>query len=285
MNVAIVLLLAWRIYVAVPIYAAIAVATLGYRNDAKVDIQGTNWSTLIGITAGRAFMFGLDWALFRFILPWPYNFFFGLPSNPTSWRRAVGFRDEEIVVRVSRKWYNMLPQGWLDEQLPQHERERAEVFQNRIMPAIDPTCVQAKTGYVMMDKNWDLDFAAMIAAHRLLAEGKISLDKFQKTVILHLEPHGWLIWPIHQLDAGNQEVGRQKIVAFKDRLTAMGKESLFFRWIEIVQYESTLPGGFTPERQAAAMTKARDAFEAQGVDFDRFWNDVGGMEGMPGLDT
>ena len=190
-------------------------------------------------------------------------------------------------MRVSRKWDKALSPGWIAEQKTEHEKE--EVFQARIMPAIEPKWIQAKTGYLMMDKSWDLDFAAMIAAHHLLSTQKLHLDDFQKTLILYSEPHGgWLVWAVHKLDASSansQEVGRQKIVAFKDRLTAMGKENLFFRWIEIVQYESSQPGGFMPERQAVAMSKAREAFEAQGVDFERFWKDVGGMEGMPGLES
>ncbi|KAI9876262.1 MAG: hypothetical protein M1830_006905 [Pleopsidium flavum] len=279
MNVVIVFLLAWRAYIALPAYAAIALATLGYDNEEKVDMSSTDWASLLWVIAKRALMFLCDWALFRFILPWPIDFFLGSPENPVSWRRTVGFQDKEIVVRVSRKWDKTLPQDWVEKQ----KDGGGEMFQERIMPAIDPGWVQGKTGYLMMDKSWDLDFAGMITAHQLVISGKASLEDFQKTVIVHSEPYGWLVWPVHKLDAGSNEAGRQKIVAFKDRLTAMGKENLFFRWIEIIQYESTLPGGFTSDRQAVAMAKAKELFEAQGVDFERFWRDVGGMEGMPGL--
>lgn len=64
----------------------------------------------------------------------------------------------------------------------------------------------------------------------------------------------------------------------------MGKESVFFRWIELIQYESTQPGGFTSERQASAMRQAKEMFENQGIDFEMFWREIGGMEGMPGLE-
>jgi len=279
MNVVIALLLAWRAYLAIPAYVAIMLVTLGYSNQAKVDISNTDWVPLLWIIAKRALMFLSDWALFRFILPWPLNFFLASPANPISWRRTVGFQDKEIVVRVSRKWDKSLPPDWLEEQ----KGEGGNIFQERIMPAIDPAWVQAKTGYLMMDKSWDLGFAGMITAHQLVISGKASLENFQKTVIVYSEHNGWLVWPVHKLDAGSNEAGRQKIVAFKDRLTAMGKENLFFRWIEIIQYESTQPGGFTPERQATAMAKAKELFESQGVDFERFWRDVGGMEGMPGM--
>ena len=84
--------------------------------------------------------------------------------------------------------------------------------------------------------------------------------------------------------SAQEEEGRRKIVAFKDELTSLGKESLFFRWIELVQFESSQPGGFTPDRQQKTMEKAKEMFESQGVDFDKFWAKIGGMQGMPGMD-
>jgi hypothetical protein len=52
-----------------------------------------------------------------------------------------------------------------------------------------------------------------------------------------------------------------------------------------VQYESTMPGGFTEGRQARAMQEARRMFNEAGVDFARFWEEVGGSQGMPGLNA
>jgi hypothetical protein len=63
----------------------------------------------------------------------------------------------------------------------------------------------------------------------------------------------------------------------------MGKESLFFRWVELIQYESNAPGGFTQERQIAAAEKVKKMFEDQGVDFEVFEKEIGGMNGMAGV--
>ena len=63
----------------------------------------------------------------------------------------------------------------------------------------------------------------------------------------------------------------------------MGKESLFFRWIELIQYESSQPGGFIPQRQADAVSKAKQLFENAGVDFEEFMHSIGGLDGVPGL--
>jgi hypothetical protein len=65
----------------------------------------------------------------------------------------------------------------------------------------------------------------------------------------------------------------------------MGHEDLFYRWVELVQYESTMPGGFTEGRQARAMQEARRMFNEAGVDFAKFWEEVGGSQGMPGLNA
>lgn len=70
----------------------------------------------------------------------------------------------------------------------------------------------------------------------------------------------------------------------QERLTAMRKESLFFRWIELIQYESSQPGGFTAQRQERAMQKAKQLFEKQGIDFEKFIRSIGGLENFPGFD-
>jgi hypothetical protein len=114
---------------------------------------------------------------------------------------------------------------------------------------------------------------------------EMKLEDFRTNILIHNEEFGWMV--IETAAAGGsvkEEEGRRKIVAFKDELTAMGKENLFFKWIELVQYESSKPGGFGPEEQLKTMAKAKDLFEAQGIDFDQFWAKVGGMEGMPGMD-
>jgi len=64
----------------------------------------------------------------------------------------------------------------------------------------------------------------------------------------------------------------------------MGKEHLFFRWIELLQYESSQPGGFTMERQTAIVAKARVMFDEQGIELNEFLGSEG-VRGLPGLDV
>ena len=277
MNVVIAILLIWRARVALPLYAAILLATLGYESTAKVDYRHLDWIPLLSVGGRRALMFLVDWLLAVYIVPWPLDFFLESPANPALWRWRIGFQDQEIVVRKSRKWDGELPRDWLAE-----EADPA-VYEQKIMPAIDRKYLDTKTGYLLMDKNWNLDFTGMIAAHALVKQGKASFSDFRKTVIVYSEDHGWLVWQVWKLDEGSQEEGRRKIVLFKDKLTAMGKENLFFKWIELIQYETSQPGRFTEERQTGTMRKAKALFDSEGVDFDKFWDEVGGVQGLPGV--
>lgn len=43
------------------------------------------------------------------------------------------------------------------------------------------------------------------------------------------------------------------------------------------------PEGFTQERQIAAAEKVKIMFQEQGVDWDKFSQEIGGLEGVPGL--
>ena len=137
----------------------------------------------------------------------------------------------------------------------------------------------------MLNKEWDLDWSAMVTATKMVDKKKMDIEDFKTTIFVHHSEFGWMT--IETAEAGGstaEEEGRRKIVAFKEELTRMGKENLFFRWIELVQYESSRPDGFGPEQQQKTMIKAKEMFEAQGVDFDKFWAKVGGMKGMPGMD-
>jgi hypothetical protein len=273
MNICFAALLLWRLVVALPTYFGIFISTLGHHSEHKIDIKETSWNGLMSVIMSRTFLFFMDYSLAKFVLPWPLEFFYGAPSNPVAWRRKNGFKDKEVIVRVSRKWDAELQPGWM---------ENDEVtIKERIMPALGPK-VQTKTGYLLMDKYWDLGFAEMIHAHALLDSGTLKMEDFEKTVWIHSPSYGWSMWKV---DGDRPDVqSTQKISLFKDKLTAMGKENLFYRWVELIQYESSLPGGFGPERQKVAMQKAKALFEKQGVDFEKFWEEVGGPEGLPGME-
>ncbi|KAJ9662270.1 hypothetical protein H2201_006201 [Coniosporium apollinis] len=279
LNVTILGLLLWRTYYILPTYWAITLSMLGNKTSATIDTESKSRTQLFWIVLWRTFTFLLDFLLIKIIWPWPLTFFFERPGNPCIWRWRVGFRNREIYVRVSRKWGS--------EELLQGAKKGDEspFFKVRILPAIDRHYVRSKTGYLMMDANWDLDFATMVAAHRLVDTKAVPEDAFEKSILaFSTELDSWLVWKVHELDEGAEQESRKKIVQFKDRLTAMGKENLFLRWVELIQYESTQPGGFTKERQAQAVRRAEEMFQDQGIDFEEFVQSFGGVEGLPGLE-
>ena len=277
MNILFAAALVYRLRVIVPWYGQLLLAVWGYESALRVDVQRTGWREKNYELWTRALVFLVDFALAKIVFPWPYDFFFKTGNNPTMWRTRVGFRDAEIAVRRSRKWDQELPENWLAEEAD------GKVYAERIMPAVDKAWIRAKSAYMMLGNSWDLDWRAMVEAHALVDAGDNTLQDFEKTVIVYTEEHGWLVWQLWKLDETGSDEGRQKIVALKEKLGAMGKEDLFFRWIEILQYETSQPGGFTDERQAKAMQETRVLFQKHDVDFDKFWEEVGGGKALPGV--
>jgi len=279
MNIAIIGGLIWRISVIGPYYMNICFSLMGRYNETTIDTANTPWEDMGREILRRTLVFMVDLIIYAFIWPWPRNFFAGQrDGNPVSWRFGIGFRDKEIIVRRSRKWDRDIGD------ILDNENGNQLLFEN-VRKAVDPAWMHEKTGYLMLNREWDLDWKAMVRATKLVDTKSIPLDEFKTTVLVHTADFGWLV--IEATDAGGsaeEEKGRRKIVYFKEELTAMGKENLFFRWIELVQYESSQPGGFGPDRQMKTMSKAKEMFEAQGIDFDKLWAKVGGMDGMPGMD-
>lgn len=279
MNVAIVGLLLWRIKHIGPYYMSICFSLMGKPNETTINTALVPMNDVLKELLRRAWIFALDFMIYVFVWPWPKAFFFGRTiGNPVQWRLAVGFREKEIIVRRSRKWDhtigNVLEEG-----------SGQDTFFDVVKRAVEPIWMNEKTGYLMLNNEWDLDWRLIIIATKLVDKKSLVLEDFKTTILLHSEEFGWL--EMEMAGAGGsvkEEEGRRKIVAFKDELTALGKESLFFRWIELVQFESSQPGGFGPEQQQKTMEKAQAMFESQGIDFDKFWEKVGGMNGMPGMD-
>lgn len=283
MNIVISTILIWRLYYAVPKYLDLISGTLGYYSPTAVDVQSSTRSELFYITASRTLMLLGDYLLFTLLGSWPWRFVVGVAasrySSPSKWRFALGFQDKEVIVRQSRIWdQSLLPNWTIDDEL---------TIKHKIMPALEKKYLE-KTGFLLEDKNWSLDFRAITDAHSLINTKKLYLNDFDKAVLVRYPPSkgphgGWMIWRVSKADQPQTAEQRDTLIRFKDKLTAMGHEGLFYRWVELVQFESNSPGGFTPGRQAAAMREAKRIFEEKGIDFAKFWQEVGGMEGMPGL--
>lgn len=282
MNVCIVAAILWRIKYIGPFYMNICFSLMGRVNETTIDTHKLPMNDVTREIFRRMLIFMADLCIYIFIWPWPRDFFAGRTiGNPIAWRMGVGFREKEIIVRRSRRWISKVG-NVLDE-----NGEGAQLLFNNVRKAVDPLWMNEKTGYLMLNNDWDLDWKLMVQATKMVDKKVMEIDTFRTTILIYHKDFGWMA--IETVAGGasgsaQEEEGRKKIVAFKDELTALGKESLFFRWIELVQFESSQPGGFGPERQQKTMEKAKEMFEAQGVDFDKFWAKVGGMRGMPGMD-
>lgn len=284
MNVAVVVLFYLRMRYVLPWYWSIVLSGLGHETEATFPTHESTWEQIGWEVGRRGLTFIIDFVLFVFVWPWPVEFAFGTThSNPVRWRLRVGFRQREIYVRRSREWHTLLT---------------GDIFKddgsNRILTAYinqatSPMLLEQKTGYLLMNGQWDLDWAAMIEAHTLVDAGKVDLDVFAGggVAFVHHEDYGWMYYDTavgagaNPDDKASADDKRRQVFAFRDALASMGKDKLFYRWVEIVQFEATQPGGFGPEKQEAAAKKIRDLFEAEGIDFDELWKDtVGGMPGM-----
>jgi len=273
-NTVVAVVIALRIYMGFSTYPALVKMLFGLQSSLSVDTATVSWLQQIQVILHRTGTILIDYFLVTLFLSWPFHFVLG----PVRWRRAVGFRDREIIVRrSSSSWSRTLERNkWI---------RNNEAMRDKIIAAVTPERI-GKTGYLLVDTDWNLDYAAMIRAHglvdRICKGDGVQLDEFRTAVLVHTDPDGWLIW---RVEDENTPAGRERseqrdqILAFKDKLTAMGKEDLFFRWVEVVQWESSRPGGFTPERQKSAMLQAKQMFEEENVDFSSFWDDLGGMQG------
>ncbi|ROT42742.1 hypothetical protein SODALDRAFT_326901 [Sodiomyces alkalinus F11] len=264
MNAIVSLLFAWRMYCILPWYWKLLMSGFGHPNETTFPVDTSTWGQIGWEIARRGFTFMLDLVLFIFVWPWPVEFSMGRThGSPLRWRRLVGFREKEIYVRRSREW---------DRELGDVVKDAAarNDLLGLVRRATSPMLQHEKTGYLTMNGEWDLDWAAMVQATALVDEKRVALDAFRSVVLVHHAEHGWMSLPPQGTGEQKDDMRRQ-VFEFRDALAAAGKEDLFFRWIEVVQYESTQPGGFGPERQVDAAKNIRAMFSDEGIDFDEFW--------------
>ncbi|KAI0969008.1 hypothetical protein F4678DRAFT_440631 [Xylaria arbuscula] len=282
MNLAIVTLFAWRVYYISPYYLSLVTSAMGHWNETTMFVDEMTWEEIIPEVGRRALTFMLDTVLTMFLWPWPIEFCFGQQhGNPVAWRRAVGFRDREVVVRRSRKWSENM--GDVVNDGEDGTSAARSFFLARVNMATAPMVLGEKTGYVLMDGDWDLDWGAMIDATKMVDEKMAAIEAFTLVILLYQEDWGWLCADLKAEAAAQEDDRRRQVFAFRDALANLGKEDLFYRWIEIVQYESSQPGGFGPERQERAAKEIRELFQKEGIAFDDFWKQSVGTDSDLGI--
>lgn len=216
LNAFFALLLFLRAYFAVPKYASLFKSTLGFSSQDAVDTEKAAWKALAWIVVKRGVMFLFDFLLIRIVGSWPWSFFIeGLPvrgeENPCSWRWKLGFREKEIVVRMSRRWGR--------EELLNGEKEKkggeSPFWRTRVLPACQEEWIRAKTGYLMMGKEWDLDFGPMVRLQRAIDSSVVREADVDGLVIGWWDSEGkgegeWVVWKFREAMQEAEEVARDQ---------------------------------------------------------------------------
>ena len=274
LNSLVALALLYRAFTAAPYYYNLLLSITGDpTSPTTLDQSTATQREILTAIFTRSGVLLLDFLLLRFLGPWPLAFFFAQPSNPTAWRWGLGgFQRDEVIVRASRNWgVKELLEGVA-------EGEQNVFFTGKILPAIERSFVRSKTGYLMMDGTWELDYASMLDAHTLVGRKEMQFGDVDRVVLACLPgQHGWVCW-WWEVEGDVIEHRRKKVVQFKEALTGIGKESLFWKWTEIVEQERDKDGGFSEAGQVKVMERVRDEFEREGVDFEAVVNKIGGLE-------
>ncbi|KAF4980935.1 hypothetical protein FZEAL_3154 [Fusarium zealandicum] len=272
MNIVVVLLFVLRMYWILPWYYKLIASGFGHENDTTYSAADAAWSEIAWEILKRAITMVIDFGLFVFVWPWPVEFALGQAhGNPCQWRWQVGFRAKEIYVRRSREWDQALNDIFVDES------SRGALL-TYVRQATSPMLQEQKTGYLLMNGQWDLDWARMTYAHSLVDKKDIALEAFKGLVLVHHATYGWMSYDVRGGAVSEEDERRRQVFAFRDTLAGLGKEDLFYRWVETVQFEATQPDGFGPEQQEAAAKRIRALFEAEDINFDELWKrSVGSM--------
>jgi hypothetical protein len=279
--------LCYRIYCAAPIYLSLAITVFNYDTAYHVDPWMASKGDIFTAIIRRFFLMMTDYALFWLLGSWPREFLFGSVANrfvgPLGWRMNIWFDEEEVIVRRGRGWDRALLQD-VNESNRAWRMDEELLLKYKIEPAMRQATT-SRTGLSLLDNNWDLDYHGMSDAHRLLNDGRAELDDLQDLVLVYYH-NQWLVWHVHEpqeLDISDPQQ-EAKLHRFRDLLKELGREDVFFRWIEIVQYETSQPGGFTEGKRGHAVRQLRDMLIDKGVDYPRFWQVIDGQRGLPGFD-
>jgi len=210
LNLLIILGLCVRIYYAAPVYLAQIITIFGYDTAYKVDTQTAGAGELMNTVSSRTLLLMLDYSIFALIGSWPREFLFGSKASrfvgPWEWRRTIGFRETEIIVRRGRKWDTPLLTGENPDQMKTWTIDDELTIKLKVDPAMRTSYI-GKTGYLLLDKDWDLDFKGILDAQKLVQKGTIQLKDLENLALVYYQKQ-WLVWQVHippQISKGEEE--------------------------------------------------------------------------------
>lgn len=267
-----------RLYYAIPFYCSFIISYFGRQGDPWIEADKLQWLEFMSLVISRLAIVAFDMFLSTKVISWPVAFCFGAPASPVNWRMAVGFQEKEIIIRRSRSFHEDFKSSRTTNDLL-----TVKIFATE---ALDNQSIQ-KTAYTMIaDKRWDLDFAAMIEAHEVLAKSKgLSISWLDRKVLAHnSRDDRWQIW---HLDGKSQEMPlpeHDNVARLEKYLRQKRRETLFYRYIELVQYETSLSDANTHKRRHAMIQQLEEEFAKAQLNFKTVVEDIGGLQNMPGFE-
>ncbi|KAK5088871.1 hypothetical protein LTR05_003093 [Lithohypha guttulata] len=296
LNIVIVAGLCWRLYYAVPVYLEQISTILGYQTPYSVKPKALSWSVLFEIVAYRTFYLTIDYALFGLLGRWPWEFLFGdrygRHTSAFHWKWSVGFnREKEPIVRRARRWDASIYQSEIERK---HQGKPEKEWTKEEELAVYTKCSDALRQFVTMknalsllDKDWDLDYRAMVDTAELIDAAKLTWPDLDHVVLVPWQGK-WYSWYPHGVStaiSSGQPAKKQdeKLEEFKKALIELKCEDIFYRWIEIVQFETSQPAGLTPNKKMEMEQELKNMLEARNKDFASFLQVIGGLSSVPGL--
>lgn len=295
LNLIITALLCLRLIYAVPVYLEQMITILGYETQWTVRPKTLSWLDLFGILAQRTLLLSLDYVIFGFIGRWPWEFLFGDRHGRyvggVGWKWHVGFnRALEPVVRRGRKW-DVPILATEKERKKQRKPEKSWSKEEELL--VYTKCSEAlrkintsKNALSLLDRDWDLDYCAMVDATELLDQGSIKIADLDHVVLVPWNGR-WFCWYPHRTtDTGVTPAAAEQdaqLERFKKLLIELGCEDVFYRWIEIIQYETNQPGAMTSKKKHEAEQELRRMLRDRKRDDEAFVASIGGANAIPGL--
>ena len=237
----------------------------------------------MGIVFDRTFLLFVDYVLLALVGSWPKEFFLGSREGRRTgsavWRWRIGVREKEIVVRRGRRWDTKILVG-SDKKERVWSKEDELTMLKKVGDAMRKEYL-AKTGVLLLDKKWDLEYRGMIDAHRMVDSERLKMEDLDGCVFVWYGEK-WLWWRPNERRKAEGERD-EKTEKFRKALEQRKCGDVFYRWIEIVQFETNQKKGTEKERYERLLEEFKRLLNGKRVDVDKLLKEVGGEAGVPGL--
>lgn len=296
LNLMITVGLCIRLVYAAPVYLEQLITIFGYETRWTVHPKQMVWLDIFSTLGERTLLLSADYVLFGLLGRWPWEFLFGDRHGryvgTAGWKWNVGFsRKLEPIIRRGRKWDAPIFASE-KERKKQGKPEKSWTKEEELI--VYTKCSEAlkkmltsKNALTLLDRDWDLDYCAMVDATELLDKNTIQFTDIDHVVLLYWNGR-WYCWYPNRTGSKGSEVNGEhdiKLEQFKKKLIELGCEDVFYRWIEIIQYETNQSGTLPAKKRVEAEQELRRMLKDRKKDDEAFFESIGGPSGVPGLEA